>query len=95
MRHIDQFGESLAAKTVDEHVCDLFFLWVSACFSLMLAFDRSLLCICSFPHVATRFFDTSSFLRKLTLKPMLVLAPTVSCTNFQCWSQAKIEKAMM
>ena len=48
-----------------------------------------------FPHVATRFSDTSSFLCKLTLKSMLVLAPKVSCTNFQCWSRAKSEKVMM
>ena len=35
-----------------------------------------------FPHVATGFSDTSSFLRELTLKSMLVLAPKVSCMNF-------------
>jgi SCY1-like protein 1 len=32
-----------------------------------------------FPHVATGFSDTSSLLRELTLKSMLVLAPKVSC----------------
>jgi SCY1-like protein 1 len=51
LQHIDQFGESLAAQTVDEQV---------------------------FPHVATGFSDTSSFLRELTLKSMLVLAPKLS-----------------
>ena len=34
-----------------------------------------------FPHVATGFSDTSAFLRELTLKSMLVLAPKVSCMN--------------
>ncbi|XP_047053794.1 N-terminal kinase-like protein [Lolium rigidum] len=51
LQHIEQFGESLAAQTVDEQV---------------------------FPHVATGFSDTSSFLRELTLKSMLVLAPKLS-----------------
>ncbi|KAG8078314.1 hypothetical protein GUJ93_ZPchr0007g3059 [Zizania palustris] len=51
LQHIDQFGESLAAQTVDEQV---------------------------FPHVATGFSDTSAFLRELTLKSMLVLAPKLS-----------------
>uniref|UniRef100_A0A0D3EVK4 Protein kinase domain-containing protein n=1 Tax=Oryza barthii TaxID=65489 RepID=A0A0D3EVK4_9ORYZ len=50
LQHIDQFGESLTAQTVDEQV---------------------------FPHVATGFSDTSAFLRELTLKSMLVLAPKV------------------
>ncbi len=31
-----------------------------------------------FPHVATGFADTSAFLRELTLKSMLVIAPKVS-----------------
>lgn len=30
-----------------------------------------------YPHVATGFSDTSAFLRELTLKSMLVLAPKV------------------
>jgi SCY1-like protein 1 len=51
LQHIDQFGESLTAQTVDEQV---------------------------FPHVATGFSDTSSLLRELTLKSMLVLAPKLS-----------------
>ncbi|BAD73564.1 putative kinase-like protein splice variant 1 [Oryza sativa Japonica Group] len=51
LQHIDQFGESLTAQTVDEQV---------------------------FPHVATGFSDTSAFLRELTLKSMLVLAPKLS-----------------
>ncbi|GJN17333.1 hypothetical protein PR202_gb04391 [Eleusine coracana subsp. coracana] len=51
LQHIDQFGESLTAQTVDEQV---------------------------FPHVATGFSDTSSILRELTLKSMLVLAPKLS-----------------
>ncbi|KAL6853771.1 hypothetical protein ACP4OV_019800 [Aristida adscensionis] len=51
LQHIDQFGESLAAQTVDEQV---------------------------FPHVATGFSDTSAFLRELTLKSMLILAPKLS-----------------
>jgi SCY1-like protein 1 len=37
-----------------------------------------------FPNVATGFADTSAFLRELTLKSMLILAPKVklSCTSF-------------
>ena len=31
-----------------------------------------------YPHVATGFADTSAFLRELTLKSMLVLAPKVA-----------------
>lgn len=34
-----------------------------------------------YPHVATGFSDTSAFLRELTLKSMLILAPKVfACT---------------
>lgn len=51
LQHIDQFGESLSAQTVDEQV---------------------------FPHVATGFSDSSAFLRELTLKSMLILAPKLS-----------------
>ncbi|KAL3369236.1 hypothetical protein AABB24_009851 [Solanum stoloniferum] len=51
LQHIDQYGESLSAKIVDEQV---------------------------YAHVATGFSDTSAFLRELTLKSMLVLAPKLS-----------------
>ncbi|KAM7491828.1 hypothetical protein LguiA_034749 [Lonicera macranthoides] len=51
LQHIDQYGESFSAQTVDEQV---------------------------YPHVATGFSDTSAFLRELTLKSMLVLAPKLS-----------------
>ncbi|KAI4372883.1 hypothetical protein MLD38_011065 [Melastoma candidum] len=51
LQHIDQFGESLSAHTVDEKV---------------------------YPHIATGFSDTSAFLRELTLKSMLILAPKLS-----------------
>ncbi|CAN4095084.1 unnamed protein product [Withania somnifera] len=51
LQHIDEFGESLSAKTVDEQI---------------------------YAHVATGFSDTSAFLRELTLKSMLVLAPKLS-----------------
>ncbi|KAF3679505.1 putative ATP-dependent RNA helicase DBP7-like isoform X1 [Capsicum annuum] len=51
LQHIDQYGESLSAKIVDEQV---------------------------YPHVATGFSDTSAFLREMTLKSMLVLAPKLS-----------------
>ncbi|KAI4370486.1 hypothetical protein MLD38_018837 [Melastoma candidum] len=51
LQHIDQFGESFSANTVDEQV---------------------------YPHVATGFSDTSAFLRELTLKSMLILAPKLS-----------------
>ncbi|XP_057958163.1 uncharacterized protein LOC131151022 [Malania oleifera] len=51
LQHIDQYGESLSAKIVDEQV---------------------------YTHVATGFSDTSAFLRELTLKSMLVLAPKLS-----------------
>ena len=48
----------------------------------MFTFDRIILDLQVFPHVATGFSDTSSLLRELTLKSMLVLAPKVSCTYF-------------
>ncbi|MBA0694943.1 hypothetical protein Goari_005203 [Gossypium aridum] len=48
LQHIDQYGESLSARVVDEQV---------------------------YPHVATGFVDTSSILRELTLKSMLIMAP--------------------
>lgn len=39
-----------------------------------------------FPHVATGFSDTSAFLRELTLKSMLVLAPKVRPSQPSAWS---------
>ncbi|KAL8151492.1 hypothetical protein V2J09_021300 [Rumex salicifolius] len=51
LQHIDQYGESLSAQTVDEQV---------------------------YTHVANGFSDTSAFLRELTLKSMLILAPKLS-----------------
>ncbi|GMH15454.1 hypothetical protein Nepgr_017295 [Nepenthes gracilis] len=51
LQHIDQYGASLSAQVVDEHV---------------------------YPHVANGFSDTSAFLRELTLKSMLALAPKLS-----------------
>jgi len=35
-----------------------------------------------YPHVATGFSDTSAFLRELTLKSMLILAPKVCLLIF-------------
>ncbi|KAM7277384.1 hypothetical protein ACFE04_019250 [Oxalis oulophora] len=37
-----------------------------------------------YPHVASGFSDTSAFLRELTLKSMLVLAPKSSLISFPC-----------
>ncbi|TYH68155.1 hypothetical protein ES332_D06G238900v1 [Gossypium tomentosum] len=54
LQHIDQYGESLSARVVDEQV---------------------------YPHVATGFVDTSSILRELTLKSMLIMAPKLSQRN--------------
>ncbi|XP_010667551.2 uncharacterized protein LOC104884573 isoform X1 [Beta vulgaris subsp. vulgaris] len=51
LQHIDQYGPSLSAQTVDEQV---------------------------YPQIATGFNDTSAFLRELTLKSILVLAPKLS-----------------
>jgi hypothetical protein len=48
LQHIDQFGESLAAQTVDEQVCDIFYMGICICVSRILIFDRSLWCICRF-----------------------------------------------
>jgi len=39
-------------------------------------------CVQVYPHVATGFSDTSAFLRELTLKSMLVLAPKVHLLIF-------------
>jgi len=46
-------------------------------FILLLTFDDQV-----YPHVATGFSDTSAFLRELTLKSMLILAPKVCLLVF-------------
>ncbi|GJT46769.1 protein kinase family protein with ARM repeat domain-containing protein [Tanacetum coccineum] len=67
LQHIDQYGESFSAQVVDEQVRINMLAVYSAANKLIV-----------YPHIATGFSDTSAFLRELTLKSMLVLAPKLS-----------------
>lgn len=88
LQHIDQFGESLSSQIVDEQVSlveliiRLEFLCLNnnSVSSDLRNLKLNVPCDSTFqvyPHVATGFSDTSAFLRELTLKSMLVLAPKV------------------
>lgn len=83
LQHIDQFGESLSAQTVDEQVCDLFCnrqLDICICVSGTLSAQMYLMVSCSF---FKRFF----LMLPLASPILLFLFVNWHWSRCSCWHQ--------